>query len=373
MKPFRFIDSNRSNRLFELLSTPGLFSTAAKALLRRLGKGFVLFGHGVDSPIDGLQAVNVHAQLPLEEFLRVISLLKALEYRFASLQEVERYAQDISKAPRHWVHLSFDDGYRNNLIVARYLEESGIPWSLFITTDLVEQKRRFGVYKVRCAVLHTTKDIEYPAFGQAINADAPPNERLAFAERAVKLLKSSDAAAAEGIEAFCESLLGAEEWTACDAMYSAHEVLGLDELRTLAAGGNVAVGAHGLTHSCLNEAATPERIRREIADSKSWLEEKLAATVTAFSYPDGQFTEGAQKACEASGYKIAFTTKNDFFCHAPNKLEVGRFPLPMSGVLKAICLSIVPRPLCRIMRSVYAGIPAMPCMDAKVDGKRVRR
>ncbi len=341
------------------LARPGPFSGMMKALLRRFGKGFVLFGHGVDTAIDGADAVNRYTQLDLPEFQDVIALLQTLGYRFLSMRELLHYARDLSKAPKHWVHITFDDGYRNNIIVQRCLEAHEIPWSLFVSTGVIENRGRFGTYKVRCAILHTTKEIACSAFREKLPADASDTERISFADHVIRLMKSSRPADARRIEACCESLLSREEWDRLNGVYSSHEVLSLEQLRSLAGSRFISIGAHGLTHACLNGDSAPHEIEREIAGSKAWLEEHLPIRVRTFAYPDGQFTEAAKLACERSGYEIAFTTVNDFFCNSPGKYEIGRFPMPRAAVMKAICLSVVPTPLLRPLRSLVRRLTAI--------------
>lgn len=330
-----------------------------KALLRRFGKGFVLFGHGVDAAIDGSTAVNRYTQLDLQEFQEVIALLQNLGYRFLSMSELLHYARDLSKAPKHWVHITFDDGYQNNIIVKHCLEAHGIPWSLFVSTGVIEDRSRFSTYKVRCAILHTTKEIACSAFREKLPADASYMERISFSDHVIRLMKSSCPGDARRIESLCESLLSREEWVRLNGVYSSHEVLSLEQLRSLAGGRAISIGAHGHTHACLNGDTPPHEIEREIAGARAWIEEHLPIRVQAFAYPDGQFTETAKLALERSGYEIAFTTINDFFCNSPNRYEIGRFPMPRAAVMKAICLSVVPTPLLRPLRSFVRRLRAI--------------
>ena len=68
----------------------------------------------------------------------------------------------------------------------------------------------------------------------------------------------------------------------------------------------VEFGSHGLSHRSL-PALAPGEAAREIALSKTLLEEKLGRPVRYFSYPHGAWNEANKAAVAAAGYQAAFS------------------------------------------------------------------
>ena len=87
----------------------------------------------------------------------------------------------------------------------------------------------------------------------------------------------------------------------------------------------VEFGSHSLTHAWLPGLSDAE-LSREVAVSKSRLEDLLGAEVTCFAYPSGGVDLRVRAAVAAAGYKLAFTANpglsfwQDPFCL--NRIEV---------------------------------------------------
>lgn len=83
-----------------------------------------------------------HLGLPTEIFLREIQFLQK-HYRILHLPEaIELLKSRAVRVPA--VVLTFDDGYQENLVTLRAVfEETGVPVSLFVCTQLVEEHREF--------------------------------------------------------------------------------------------------------------------------------------------------------------------------------------------------------------------------------------
>lgn len=66
-------------------------------------------------------------------------------------------------------------------------------------------------------------------------------------------------------------------------------------------------GSHTLTHPMLSRVPL-DVARREVADSKRMIEDKLGAPVTSFCYPRGDFNEPVKRLVREEGYRAACTT-----------------------------------------------------------------
>jgi peptidoglycan/xylan/chitin deacetylase (PgdA/CDA1 family) len=87
------------------------------------------------------------------------------------------------------------------------------------------------------------------------------------------------------------------------------ELMDWAELEELAAAG-VELGGHTASHAALRGLGETE-LRRELADSKRELEQRLGRPVRHFAYPYGAFDEAAARAVAAS-YASSVTTKLAF-------------------------------------------------------------
>lgn len=79
-----------------------------------------------------------------------------------------------------------------------------------------------------------------------------------------------------------------------------------EDLRILDESG-ITIGSHTVRHTFLPEA-DEATVRRELADSKTRLEQILGRPVTLFSYPAGGVTPGIQRLVAEAGYEVAVTT-----------------------------------------------------------------
>jgi peptidoglycan/xylan/chitin deacetylase (PgdA/CDA1 family) len=79
------------------------------------------------------------------------------------------------------------------------------------------------------------------------------------------------------------------------------------QLRELA-GHGMEIGSHSVTHPRL-PGLPPARLRREVARSKTDLEDLLGRPVASFAYPYGLYDDGVVAAVAAAGYRHACTTR----------------------------------------------------------------
>jgi peptidoglycan/xylan/chitin deacetylase (PgdA/CDA1 family) len=78
------------------------------------------------------------------------------------------------------------------------------------------------------------------------------------------------------------------------------------ELRTIASEEGIAIGSHTLSHPHLSRL-TAEAARREIADSRTIIEQQLGRPVYCFCYPSGDFGAREVGFVRDAGYRAAVT------------------------------------------------------------------
>lgn len=89
-----------------------------------------------------------------------------------------------------------------------------------------------------------------------------------------------------------------------------HRSLRPAELRNLAQGGLVDIGAHTLSHPRL-DALGADAVREEIVGSKRVLEDLVEHPIEAFSYPHGCATSTAMSAVREAGFRHACGSRPD--------------------------------------------------------------
>jgi peptidoglycan/xylan/chitin deacetylase (PgdA/CDA1 family) len=115
-----------------------------------------------------------------------------------------------------------------------------------------------------------------------------------------------------------------------------HRYLTADQLRELAAAGNE-IGSHTLTHSDLT-TLSPERLRRELVESRDRLARLVGQPILSFCYPAGRQNAAVRKAVEAAGYGTAVTVQPGL-----HKASDDRFGIPRVRVYGGMGLSQLAR------------------------------
>jgi peptidoglycan/xylan/chitin deacetylase (PgdA/CDA1 family) len=85
------------------------------------------------------------------------------------------------------------------------------------------------------------------------------------------------------------------------------DFLRAEDIRALAAEG-FDFGTHGVTHRPL-KFLPPEELKRELSESKAWLEETLGAPVRTMSLPAGQGGSAVCAAAFRAGYRLVGTSR----------------------------------------------------------------
>ena len=172
------------------------------------------------------------------------------------------------------VAITFDDGYADNLHQALPIAEK-IPVTVFVTVEPILEGGRFWWDEIAGIAPHLRERLHARLKG------LPGRER----QGRLRFLAWKD-----------ESDRG--------------RPLTLDELRDLASRPGVEIGAHTLSHPSLALLPAAEQ-ERELAESRSRLEELLGRPVTLLAYPfgkPGDVSEETEVLARRAGYRAAFTT-----------------------------------------------------------------
>ena len=129
-----------------------------------------------------------------------------------------------------------------------------------------------------------------------------------------------------------------------------------EEMRELEAGG-VSVESHGVSHRALN-SMPEEEARREIAESKRYLEGVLGKAVRYFAIPLNYYSRWVLKAAREAGYRLVFTSDNGTNHAGSDPLRLRRVIVEGSASLEEFRRLFTP--LGMVQRRVIASLKRLP-------------
>ena len=202
------------------------------------------------------------------------------------------------RRPQKAVAVTFDDGYLDVLRAAKpVLEKHDVPATMFLTTGTLGAPYGFWWDRLSEAVLTVSA--------------APDRMRLSFAEvsardrhelhlalwRTIRVLGPTERERA--VDEVAHALGTAELPRA--------PVMNRDEVRELATGGLVTIGAHSVSHPSLPSLSDAEQ-QREMEESRNVVEDIVGEPVRRFAYPFGDFDERAERLARTVGFDFAVST-----------------------------------------------------------------
>jgi peptidoglycan/xylan/chitin deacetylase (PgdA/CDA1 family) len=280
--------------------------TSLRSLRRRVTSttaGLALLYHRVtELPLDPqlLCVSPTHFGEHLDVLTNAFQPLSLLEF-------IERLRR--GRLPSRAVVVTFDDGYEDNLSRAKpILSRYGVPATVFVTTGYMGGDREFwwdelerlllqpgplpdvirlkiaGVayeWELRDATRYTSEECHRHARWNVSQRDNTPTSRHEVYRSLCELLRPLSHAERRPL---LDQLTAASRFDC--AARATHRILSPRQVKDLAAGGLVTVGAHTVTHPQLS-ALPLDRQREEIDLSKRHLESVLDQPVTTFAYPYG--------------------------------------------------------------------------------------
>lgn len=90
-------------------------------------------------------------------------------------------------------------------------------------------------------------------------------------------------------------------------MVGAHEHMTEEQIRECVAAG-IEITSHTVGHIDLS-TTNEDEVRRQVTESRDYLEDGFGIDVSAFVYPSGKYNDAVVRILEKEGYKIALTTQ----------------------------------------------------------------
>jgi peptidoglycan/xylan/chitin deacetylase (PgdA/CDA1 family) len=257
------------------------------------------------------------------------------------LEAISRYAQPISlpclirglkenNLPRSAVAITIDDGYADVLYEAKpLLQRYQIPATVFMTTgDLGEEfwwnkleRIIFSAAILPRSLSLTVSDWNFDwqaAEGRQVNHLEMTSKQDLLQSLYHRLLPLSSAQQGAIIDQLRSRLADQLDDPPCVP------VLTVDELIELAAGDEIEIGSHTVTHPQLAGQPTLSQ-QQEVERSKVYLETILRRPVTSFSYPNGSYSESTKAMVAEAGYDYACASYQDVVWQQSDLFQLPRF------------------------------------------------
>ncbi len=245
----------------------------------------------------------------LESNLREIERL----FDVVSLAEWIKARENGEKLPAKACAITFDDGWADNYEFAYpILKKHEIPATIFLVSEMINTQREFWPERLaRIATqissekpeLWSSPDLEWLTRADTsfnFGSKAPSREQLSQLIATAKSLNDDDIhIRLDQIE----KLLGLNNATTSAAL------LNWQQVQEMQASGLIEFGSHTCNHIRLNSGLAADVLRHEIGDCKTHIEQSIERPVSAFCFPNGDYSPEALSLVK-SLYRTAVTTES---------------------------------------------------------------
>lgn len=302
-----------SGPAFERVLIPLLYRSRLPRLARRMNTRVALVTYHGFTTRTAHAGIENHEKkhLDVRSFEEHVSFLAA-HYSVLPLQEVCRAMANGAALPERTAVVTIDDGYRSIYRVAYpVLRRFGVPASVFLATEFVDDRRFLWTDRVEYAINTTVRERADLAVGPTtLHLDFRSRESRMAADRQVR--SALKARPQDERDRLVDALEQAIDRRVADARDDTdlYQPLTWDEVREMAASGLVGFGSHTHTHVILSRCDA-DRAARELATSKAIIERELDRPCDAFCYPNGRrgdFNAATRQLLKDHGFRNGLTT-----------------------------------------------------------------
>lgn len=263
---------------------------------------YILFYHRlIDSKIQKKILASAVSYQNFDEQLGFLSK----DYEIVSMDELPSLLGSPSKISKKYAVITFDDGYRDNLIYGSDIfSKYSLRPTIYLTADCIENQTLLWFDVVNDIVFASKKSVITLKVGQT-----SITEKIDCHQKKIDLLRI--------IKAYMKSVSNEDKLKYIDYMISEFDVsierktdlmLTWEQSLELISH-NVVIGSHTMTHPILSRLKSQDA-EFEISESKRLIEEKTDVKINHFSYPNGcknDFNEEIKKIV-SSHYTTSVTT-----------------------------------------------------------------
>lgn len=241
-----------------------------------------------------------------EEFERQMRYISE-HYRCLSIDEATS-ALERGTLPRRSVVVTFDDGYRDNLLAVPILRRYCVPATIYVTTGALARTRTLW-WDEHEIILKHLQHLELTWRGNEWRFDltSPDAKAEAFA-RLNRIFKALSPVEQEELMQLLREK--AREVRLAEPICSGDTILSWDELLELDRDPLITLGAHTADHFVMSRLSDDD-LRQQLVAPKRELEQRLGHPVEHFAYPFGGADEAGSReyaATRDAGFRSAVTT-----------------------------------------------------------------
>jgi peptidoglycan/xylan/chitin deacetylase (PgdA/CDA1 family) len=266
----------------------------------------------------------------------VLSVL-AKKYNFISLDTAINIIRKKEKPIPYSVVLTFDDGYKNNIINARpILKKYAAPLSIFVVTGHVDKRLPFWFDRFDYVIQKNNLDGKLLKIGdeEFIFKGATRDEVVESYGKIRKIIKGMDSDE-ESLNKLLNELADNLESESQNKLTDIFEVddissiLTWDDIVRESKDSDITFGSHTINHIRLNKV-TLDIAKEELSESKRAIEEVTETECKYFCYPYGYYTKAIEEITRECGYIAALTTNPGVVSQGDDLMSLNRFPFPES-------------------------------------------
>jgi peptidoglycan/xylan/chitin deacetylase (PgdA/CDA1 family) len=305
----------------------------------------ILVGHGTAPELADSQWRPLRPQLPPEMLDRCLRLMSKF-YRFISFNEAVAVISGVSHARSRCVAVTFDDGYRSNLLWALpVMRRYKVRPLVFLTTGHIERRKPFWFDRLDFALQSGAQvhGRDFTVGAKALKMRAETRSEIASSYTELRRLAK---AALRPDTLMLEELDGIAETLECEGGRKLADIFESDTYsgvltwqQVVAGAAEVDFGSHTVDHIRL-ALVNPQRAEQELLKSKQQIELATAKPCRHFAYPDGNFTPEAARLVHACGYSSAVTMEPGLNSWGDDLMLLKRIPFPLQGTDSELLLEL---------------------------------
>lgn len=217
---------------------------------------------------------------------------------------------DFSSVNQQYATISFDDGYKDNIVYAiPILNKYNVKASFYVVTNCIDQNIPTWTHVLEYVFQHTSKteinlDFDFLPLELKHNHFRNLESKLKFAKSLKPVLKKNNHENRNKVLTQINLVFN-------DVVFP-NIMMSWEDLKTIQLQGH-SIGSHTISHCMLGTMENEEEIRNELKESKKIISYHLNTKVKTISYPVGSYNATTIMLSKEVGYEIGLAVKQDIY------------------------------------------------------------